>query len=187
MPQQLPLKTNNIPLALALHVAGATIERVQNVYSLEMLSKWNFRRPLEAVQRRKLGKVEIFLTPHPRVEQLKAKYDAAKASGESCELDGDLSEDDRVAFTVHVLTLRAWIDQLLYDPKAAWLRVTEGNTDEMDAYLRDYEAATAKAKNNQPLTTTEQALLTDERTFSGPGLKMVNATAPEATWKKLGL
>jgi hypothetical protein len=182
----LPLVTNNVPMAVALHLGGALIERVQNVYTPEMLNQWGVDNPLEALKRRKLGKVEIYINPHPRLAQLCARYDEQKER-DNLEIESEPSADDLVALAVHVQRLLKWLNSLIWDPDAAWLRVMDESTaKEMEQYQQDLDAAIARAKKGCA-TAIDHNLLANERNFSVSGIKMIKATAPESTRRHLEL
>jgi hypothetical protein len=167
-----PFVTQNRSLAIALHVAGAPITEVMNVYTPEMLKEWGFRSAAEAVKARRPGKLRFYIKPVDRIEQLIAAYDkqAAEPEDKEFEIEDGVPDDIRAMRLVcHSQRARKIIQRCLNNPVHAWELHSKGEGEDNEKRI----AEALKAGNE--ISTTM------------PGFVMVNAMASEKTRKGLGL
>ncbi len=138
MKQRLPEATNNLSLAIALHIAGMPIFRAWRAFTPESLKKLGFRTVEEAHAKRAQGKVEITNQHGPHIGMLAELYD--KVSAGEAETIPDLYEKvgddyrrvDEAALALKIATMTLKVRAQLVDSLALAsnyvLRITDGKT-----------------------------------------------------------
>lgn len=167
----LPYVTNNRALAIALHVAGAKIRRLRNIYTPEMLSAWGLRDPKEAVAKGRLGQLEFHIDRHEDLQRMIETYDDAATKAEDYEIPDDEPEHiQAIRIVCHAFKLRKGVESMLKNPNSAWLKWG------------------AEKPDPKTVERIKEAMERGEEvTVSMPGFKMMQATAPQETRERLGL